>query len=90
MSGAEGDEQEKYRKWRKDQGAADTTIDYEIEVLGAMYHEAKRKKKIYADTVPGEFIQKRETNPRRVVTEEEYQALLAHADPDFGDFLVCG
>lgn len=41
---AEADEQESYRKWRRDQGAANGTIDYEIAVLSAMYHEARKCK----------------------------------------------
>ena len=86
----EGDTQERYREYRKDQGAAEGTIDYEIEILAAMYHLAHKRKKIHADSLPGEFIQKNEVNPRRIITEDEYKKLLDHADPSFKDVLICG
>ena len=42
----EADDQEKYREYRKAQGAMDGTIDLEIELLSAMYHLALKRKKI--------------------------------------------
>lgn len=86
----EGDDQERYREYRKKQGAAEGTIDNEILILSAMYHMAKKRKKIHADAMPGEFIQKKETNPRRLITDLEYKALLEHANRDFMDALICG
>jgi len=54
-----------------------------------MYHEARKCKKISADTVPGQFIIKGDRNPRRLITDEELEALVEHADPDFADVLIC-
>lgn len=87
---AEGDDQEHYRKWREGQKAACGTIDLEIAVLSAMYHEARKCKKISADTLPGQFIIRGDKNPRRLVKDEEFEALVEHADPDFADVLICG
>jgi len=85
----DGDEQERYREHRKVK-AASATIDFEIQVLSAMYHMALRRKKINADAMPGEFIKKMEGNPRRIITDEEFERLLEHADADFKDVLICG
>ncbi|MBW2346065.1 MAG: site-specific integrase [Deltaproteobacteria bacterium] len=89
LHSAEGDDQERYRKWREDQKAACGTIDFEIAVLSAMYHEARKCKKISADTLPGQFVIKGDKNPRRLVTEEELENLLEYADSDFADVLSC-
>jgi integrase len=86
---AEADEQERYRKWRRDRGAADATIDVEVAVLSAMYNEARKCKKIRADAIPGRFVIKAERNPRRLVTDGEFEKLLKHADPNFCDVLIC-
>gem|GEM_PF-2014465 len=86
----EGDEQERYREKRSQEGAASGTLDYEIEILAAIYNTARKRRKITADAMPGEFIQKRERNPRRRITQEEYGKLLEHAHPDFRDILICG
>jgi integrase len=86
----EGDDQEQYREWRRGEGAADGTIDNEIELLSAMYHLALKRKKIHADAMPGEFVIKRETNPRRRITDEQFEELLKHATADFRDVLICG
>ena len=90
LHAAEGDDQEHYRKWREGQKAACATIDFEIAVLSAMYHEARKCKKISADTLPGQFIIRGDKNPRRLVTDKELEALVKHADPDFADVLICG
>lgn len=87
---AEGDDQEHYRKWREGQGAACATIDSEIAALSAMYHEAKKCKKISADMLPGQFVIRGDKNPRRLVTDDEFEALVENADPDFADVLICG
>lgn len=90
LNAAEGDSQSHYRKWREEQGAMSGTIDFEIAVLSAMYHEARKDKKISADTVPGQFVIKNIKNPRRLITDEEYGKLLEYADKDFADVLICG
>ena len=70
LSCAEGDDQEKYRAWRQDaKGAASGSIDLEIAVLSAMYHEARKCKKISADIMPGQFVIKGDKNPRRLITD---------------------
>ncbi len=45
LHSAEGDDQERYRKWREGQGAACATIDFEIGALSAMYHGPRIAKK---------------------------------------------
>lgn len=90
LSQTEKEDQGKYRRFREGQGAASGTIDIEIAVLSAMYNEARKCKKISADVIPGEFVTKGEVNPRRTITDEEFEILLNHADPDFKDFLICG
>ena len=87
---AEGDEQERYRQHRLQKGAMDGTINLEIKVLSTMYHTALKRKLISAEAMPGEFVQKKADNPRRIVTDAEFKKLLEHADPDFRDVLVCG
>jgi len=74
----------------KAKGLWNGTIDFEIEVLSAMYHLAVKRKKIPLEIMPGEFIQKNNRNPRRIITEEEFEKLLKYADPVFQDFLICG
>jgi integrase len=86
----EADDQERYRVHRKAQGAMDGTVDLEIQLLSAMYHLALKRKKINVDAMPGEFVKKGNFNPRRIVTELEFEKLLNHATPDFRDVLVCG
>jgi integrase len=90
LNRVEGDEQDEYREHRRDQGVMDSTVDYEIEILRSMYRFALKRKKIHADTLPGEFVQLNEKNPRPIVSEKAYQDLLENADPDFRDVLICG
>jgi integrase len=85
----EGDEQDEYREHRKEQGVMDSTVDYEIEILRSMYRLALKRKKIHADTLPGEFVQLNEKNPRPIVSEKAYHDLREHTDSDFRDVLVC-
>ena len=82
--------QEAYREARKEEGAANKTIDVEISTLSAAYNAARRSKKIPAEFVPGHFVISTGVNPRRTVAEAEFQKLLDHADPDFRDVLICG
>jgi integrase len=84
------DDQERYRTWREGQGAANGTVDIEIMALSAMYHKAQKAKKIHADAVPGQFITKNDRNPRRLITDDEYESLCKHDDDDFRDVLVAG
>jgi integrase len=81
--------QERYRDLRRDEGAAEGTIDFEIETLSAMFHLAVRRKKIPASVMPGEFIMVRKTNPRRIVTDDEFESMLVKADDWLRDVLVC-
>ena len=90
VHGVESDDIERYRTHRLKLGASDNTVNVEVAVLSAMYHEAKKAKKIHADMLPGEFTTVRVNNPRRLFTDEEYRRLLEHADTDFADVLVCG
>jgi integrase len=79
-----------YRKNRRAQGAKDGTLNNEIGLLSTMFHMAVKDRKIPADFMPTEFVRKFSQPPRRRVEEEEYQALLEHADDDFRDVLICG
>jgi integrase len=90
LSQVEGDEQEQYRAHRRGEGDQDGTIDYEIGLLRTMYRMARKRKKIPADYIPGEFILKGEVNPRRIITDEEFEEILKHGDPHLNDILVCG
>ena len=81
---------ELYREHRRNQGAAHGTVDLEIGLLRAMYHLALKRKMIQPDAMPGEFVQRNETNPRRIIADDEFEKLLKHADPEFKDILVCG
>jgi integrase len=85
----DADSLERYRERRNAEGIQNGTIDFELGVLSAMYHLAKKRKKIQGDLMPGEFPIVRETNPRRIVTEDEFNALHEAADEDFADALLC-
>jgi hypothetical protein len=74
----EGTEQEKYRAHRKQQGAKDGTINVEIEILSAAYNMALKDKKIRFSDRPGRFVFRHSHNPRRIITEAEFQSLLKH------------
>ena len=84
------DRQEKYRIFREGEGAASGTIDLEIGFLSKVYALALRRKKIPAETMPGEFILEKKRTPRRPVTPDEFARLIANTNPSFVDFLVCG
>ncbi len=90
LNSIEGIQQERYRQSRKSQGAYEGTVDLEIRVLRAMYRKAVKAKMIPLEFLPGEFVLHGKTNPRRVVTGDEVEKLLEHADGDFKDFLICG
>jgi integrase len=90
VNSVDGDSQENYREYRKSQGAADGTINIEIQLLSAAYHLAVKRKKIPADFMPTEFIKKLKINPRRIITEQEFNEILKYSNKDFQDFLICG
>ena len=54
-----------------------------------MFHKARKDGKIPLDVMPGEFTQKRLTNPRRSITPDEYKSLLNVAPPDYRDLFIC-
>jgi integrase len=85
----EADDMERYREHRRGQEAAHGTIDLELGVLRAMYNLALKRKKISADDMPGEFVLRNERNPRRIITDDEFNALLKHANDDFRDLFIC-
>jgi len=86
----EGDAQEDYREYRLSQGLTHGGINQEIVDLSAMYHLALKRKKILSEAMPGQFVKVKVNNPRRVITDAEYKALLDRATPDFVDLLICG
>jgi integrase len=86
----QGTDQEKYRSQRKEQGAKDGTINLEIEILSAAYNLALKDKKIQFDDKLGRFVFKFDHNPRRVITEAEFEQLLEHASRDLQDLFICG
>jgi integrase len=90
IDNAEGDVQEDYRDYRLGQGVTHGTVDVEIQNLSAMYHLALKRKKIPAQSMPGEFVQKKDVNPRRIVTDVEFNRILKHSGAEFADFLICG
>jgi integrase len=86
----QGTDQEQYRAHRKRQGVKDGTINFEIEVLSAAYNMALKDKKIQFDDKPGRFVFKFDHNPRRIITENEFQRLLEHSSTDLHDLFICG
>jgi integrase len=86
----EAEDLERYREHRKREGVQDGTIDNEISLLRAMYNEAKKRKKILPEMMPGHFPMNGETNPRPIITEDQYRSLLENAaSEDFRDVMVC-
>ena len=61
----------------------------ELAALSAMYNLARKRKKIPAEFMPGEFVMVNGSNPRRIISEDEFETLLNHADDDFRDLLIC-
>ena len=80
--------QELYRVHRYQQGAAPGSVDNEISLLRTMYYRAKKAKKIHADALPGEFVTENLVNPRRVITDGEFEELVEVAEDDFKDVLI--
>lgn len=85
----EADDIERFREHRLKQGAANGTIDLEVQVMRSMFNIAITRKLIPADSKPGEFVQVHEANPRRIITDDEFEAILKHCDDDFRDMLIC-
>jgi integrase len=86
----EGEDQERYRAHRENQGMGHHSINFEIQLLRAVYHAAKSNKRIDANAVPGEFSFEHKSNPRPLIDADVYQKLLKYSDADFADVLVCG
>jgi len=82
-------EQERYRQHRASQGIASGTIDLELKLLRTMYRKAIKSKLIPTDFLPGEFVVKDETIPRRIITDDEFESLLQYAKLDYRDLLIC-
>lgn len=86
----EADDIEQYREKRLTQGILNGTIDLEVQVLRSMFNMAIRRKQIHPDSKPGEFVQLGEVNPRRIITDDEFEQMLDHADDDLKDLMMCG
>ena len=89
LSTIDGDDIEHYRVFRRKVGTKDSTIDYELRILKNMYNLAIKRRKIPFEFKPQEFTMAKETNPRRMVSLEEFHSLLKHSDYDFKDLLTC-
>jgi integrase len=89
LSIIDGDDIEHYRVFRRKAGVKNSTIDYELRILINMYNLAIKRRKIPFEFKPQEFFMAKETNPRRMVSVEEFKALLKHSDSDFKDLLTC-
>jgi integrase len=87
----DADDCEHYRLCRQEEGAAAHTVDLELGLLGAMFRLARRRKKIASDAGPVEFASgQSKAPPRRVIDEEEFEAICCGADEEFRDVLLCG
>ncbi len=85
----EVDDQERYRVLRREKGAAHGTINLEIALMSHAYNLAVERKKISPDFLPGKSVLEQDRNPRPIISDEQYEKLLKHADSDFADVLVC-
>jgi len=84
----EGDTTEYYREQRKNQGAAENTVNNELALLSVTYTTAIKRKKLPADCKPGEIVIVDDRNPRPIVTDAQYKKLLEGASPDLKDILI--
>jgi integrase len=84
------DDQEQYRMHQLEQGLSDGYVNNHIALMSAAYNLALKRKKIPPTLMLGQFLKVEHNNPRRMVEDDEYQALLKVADPDFADVLICG
>jgi len=89
LSAIDGDDIEHYRVFRRKKDIKDSTIDYELRILKNMYNLAIKRRKIPLEFKP-EITEVKPINPRRMVSLEEFQALLKHSDGDFKDLLTLG
>lgn len=55
----EGEDQKRYRVGRLSQGVGHHTINFEIQLLRAVYHKARKSKKIPVDVMLGKFVFKK-------------------------------
>lgn len=91
------DDMELYREHRKAQGAAEQAVNAEIGWMSMVYNKARKAKKIPVDAVPGGFPKvrgkelKKKVPPRRLVTDQEYEALLKATKEvvDMQDIIRC-
>jgi len=88
--GLKGSDTVKYRDKRIQQGANDNTVDYELAVLRQAYRMAVGLDEITADFLPGSFVMNGKTNPRPIITDEQFELLHKNATPLFADILLCG
>jgi len=88
--GLKGSDTVKYRDKRTKQGANDNTVDYELAVLRQIYRSAVKLDEITRDHLPGSFVMNGKTNPRPIITDEQFEVLHKNATPLFADFLLCG
>lgn len=56
----------------------DVVLNYNIDTI-----YVNKKQKTRAEMMPGEFIRKGGSVPRRIITESEFESLLEHSDTDF-------
>lgn len=89
LSAIDGDDIEHYKMFRRKGGLKDSTIDDELRILKNMYNLAIKRRKIPFEFKPPEFFMADETNPRRMVSLEEFQSLPKHSDNDFKYLLTC-
>ena len=60
-----------------------------MRLLRAALNSALAESKILRDMMPGKYLMEGESAPRRLITDDEYAALLAACrDPDYADILV--
>lgn len=85
----ENTQQEQYRLYRENHGAAPGTIDLELKLLRTISYKAIKGKLIPVNFMPGEFVIKNIVIPRRIITDEEFGLFLKYSKPDFQDVLIC-
>lgn len=85
-----GSDTVKYRDKRIKQVANDNTVDLELSILRQIYRLAMKLDEITADYLPGSFVMNGTTNPRPIITDEQFELLHSNAAPVFADILLCG
>jgi integrase len=90
IAGLNADKQRSYRQRRKASGAASSSVDQELKILRAALRKAYSENKTTTEMMPRKFITENQKTPRRILTDDDYTALLAEAESDFRDILVAG